>query len=206
MTSFRAITLSLSTTEGQGSGLFSLAYSGEVFLMIVISTANSFATRPAASLLDNQRFPIGSLAYSVILCFFINLTSPFTWISSLFRHRTARRCGNIFCIFFFQELKHVGDERFFKEVALEPSVNEEIDDSVRPEEGQMLRYVWLADIEGVFEIAYAFHTLSKLFENLDAYGVGDDFEEIDSFLDRYHIDAFSLNIHGWKTSILNNTH
>ena len=68
----------------------------------------------------------------------------------------------------------------------------------------MLRYVWLADIEGVFEIAHAFHTLGKLFENLDAYGVGDDFEEIDSFLDRYHIDAFSLNIfrdgkHQFKT-------
>ena len=44
----------------------------------------------------------------------------------------------------------------------------------------MLGNIRLADILGVLEIAYAFHTLSKFFKNLDAHGVGNDFEKIDS--------------------------
>ncbi len=70
--SFFAMNLLFTMTEGQGAEVLSAAYSGEVFLIILISAPNSFSARPAVSMMDFQRFPIGSLTYSVMMCFFIS--------------------------------------------------------------------------------------------------------------------------------------
>lgn len=101
---------------------------------------------------------------------------------------------DVFFILFFEKFEEVGNEGFFQEVALEPAINKEIYDSVRTEEHQMLRYVWLADIERVLKIANALYSLDEFFEDLDPNRMGNDFEEFDSFLDRYHIVAFSLDL------------
>ena len=83
---------------------------------------------------------------------------------------------DVFFILFFEKFEKVGNEGLFQEVALEPAVNEEIDDSVRTEEDQMLRYIWLADVERVLKIANALYTLAEFFEDLDPNGMGKDFE------------------------------
>lgn len=56
----------------------------------------------------------------------------------------------------------------------------------------MLRYVWLANVERVLEVAHTFYTVSKFFENLDAYGMGDNSQKIDSFLYGDHLAVFLL--------------
>ena len=99
--------------------------------------------------------------------------SPFAWIGPSFRHRTARRCGDVFFILFFENFEKVGNEGLFQEVTLEPAVNEEINDSVRSKQGQMLGDVRLADIERVFEIAHALYTLGEFFEDLDPNRMGE---------------------------------
>jgi hypothetical protein len=73
--SFFAMNLSFTMTEGHDGGFFSAAYAGEVFLVILISAPSSFSARPAVSMMDFQRFPIGSLTYSVMVCFFISVFS-----------------------------------------------------------------------------------------------------------------------------------
>jgi hypothetical protein len=118
--------------------------------------------------------------------------SSFAWIGSFFRHRTACRRGDILFVFFFQQLKQVGDERFFEEITLEPAVDEEIDDAVRPKQGQVLGDIGLAYIEGIFEIAHALDALSEFLKDFDSDGMGNDFEEIDSFLNGNHFVGFSF--------------
>jgi hypothetical protein len=183
---FFAMNLLFTATDGQGGGSFSAAYSGEVFLITLISAPNSFSAPRAASVFVSQRFPIGSLTYSVILCFFINLTPPFAWIGSFFRNRAACRRWNIFVIFFFQKFKQIGNEGFFEEVAFEPSIDEVVDEMVRPQKLQVLRHVRLADVEGLFEVAYALDALCEVFEDLDANRMGDDFEQIKALIKRDH--------------------
>jgi hypothetical protein len=117
----------------------------------------------------------------------IESMSPFAGIGSFFCHWAAGRSGYVLFILFFEKSKKVGDERFFREVTLESAVNEEINDAVRPKQGQMLGYVGLAYIEGIFEVAHAFNALNKVFEDFDPNRMRNDFEEIDSFLDGNHI-------------------
>jgi len=62
-------------TDGHGGGSFSVAYSGEVFLMVLISAPNSCAARRAASWFADHRFPMGSFAYRVMVCFCIIVSS-----------------------------------------------------------------------------------------------------------------------------------
>lgn len=56
----------------------------------------------------------------------------------------------------------------------------------------MLGHIRLADIEGVLEVAHAFDALGQLFKDLDADGMGDDLEEIDSLFYRNHIVVVSF--------------
>ena len=118
--------------------------------------------------------------------------SPFARIGSSFRHRAAGRCGYVLFILFFEKFEEVGDERFFEEVALEPAVDEEIDEPVRPQQTQVLGYVRLANVERVFKITHAFHTLSEFFEYLDPHRMCNDFEEFDSFFYGNHFVKFSF--------------
>jgi hypothetical protein len=67
--SFFAMNSLFTMTDGQGGGAFSILYSFDVFLITLISAPNSFSARPAASMMDNQRFPIGSFMYKVIIVF-----------------------------------------------------------------------------------------------------------------------------------------
>ena len=182
------------TTDGQGSGSFSSAYSGDVFLITMSCAPNSFSASRAASILDIQRLPMGSFTYRVIECFFMRLSSPFTWVSAFSRHRAAGRRGYIFFILFFKYFEEVGDEWFFQEVALESAVNEEIDDPIRAKQCQVLGDIRLADVEGVFKITHAFHALCEFFEDLDPDRMGNDFKEIDSFLCRDHTVAHSFRL------------
>src|SRR5512135_1599120 len=99
------MSLPFTATDGQGGGSFSRAYSCEVFLITWISAPNSFATRPAASLLNDQPLPIGSFSYSETIYFFMGLSSSFSGIGASFRHRTAGRRRDIFFIFLFQKIE-----------------------------------------------------------------------------------------------------
>jgi hypothetical protein len=56
---FLAMSLPFTATDGHGGGSFSSAYSAEGFLITMISAPNSFSARPATSVLEIQRFPIG---------------------------------------------------------------------------------------------------------------------------------------------------
>ena len=133
-----------------------------------------------------------SFIYSVIVDIVIALTSPFACVGPFFCHGAAGRCGNIFFVLFLEQFEKIWDERFFEEVTFEPAVNEEVHKTVRAKDGQMLRYVRLTNIKGLLEIAHAFDAFGEFFKNLDADGVGDDFENINPLFCRNHIGEFSF--------------
>jgi hypothetical protein len=118
--------------------------------------------------------------------------SPFAGIGPSFRHRAAGRCGNVFFILFFENFEEVGNEGFFQEITFEPAVNEEVYNSVRPKQGQVLGDVRLANIEGIFEIAHTLNALREFFEDFDSDRMGDDFEQIDAFFDWDHAVVVSF--------------
>jgi hypothetical protein len=102
-----------------------------------------------------------------------SLSSPFSGIGPFFCNGTAGRRGDIIVIFFFQELKQVGNEGLFQEVAFEPAVDEEINKAMGAQQRQVLGHIRLADLEGFLEIAYAFNTLREIFKDPEPNGVGD---------------------------------
>jgi hypothetical protein len=70
-----------------------MPYSFEVFLSTLISALNSFSARRAVSMMDFQRFPIGSLTYSVMACFFIDTIFSFRLDKFFFSSPDSRPAG-----------------------------------------------------------------------------------------------------------------
>src|SRR5450759_4591496 len=102
----------------------------------------------------------------------MSLPSSPAGIRALPGHRTACRRRDVFFIFLFQKFKQVGDQRFLQKIAFESAVDKVIKETVRAKNREVLRYVRLADIKSVLEVAHALHTVSEIFEDLNADGMG----------------------------------